>query len=243
MKQTVRTVLLSSVIALAGLMGCQKETPAPVAGPGGVIPGERAAKRAIKRVFHLTRMEKRDRLFDMIDSAYEPILKSLQSLDPSREQLINVLKVSAHRDLALMLENKTLTNVPGLTKIIMGPAKEKDFQFDGKTALLKLEIPMPSGKKKTVSTKVVRDDVSWTVNLPLTEDPDAKADPAVVDEIKADTDKIVAALKKVMDGYSERLKAGEMIETQEIREKLDEAGRPLVAVMQRIIYGETNIKG
>lgn len=243
MKRLILTgALFGMVGGLAGLLGCDSDPAPPPPGPGGIQPGKKAAEASVARLLNRIELEQRDRVFMLLDTAYEPVLKSFQGLDASRKRLIKALRETSQEDLALILGQKQITSAPELIEIVVGRPKQSDFNFAGETALMKLELPMPDGKRKEAWVKITRDDVRWRVAVPFADSPDAKPSGQVPKGVLADADKAVAGMKKVMDDLSTRLEKGEMIEATTIREKLSKAGRPLAAVVQRIIYGQTNIK-
>jgi len=227
---------------LAGSLGCEQQGGSAGAGSGGIIPGQRAAKRSVNRLFKMIRLEERDRAFVGIDKAYEPVLKCMQTLDESRKQLIEALQEAGHVDLAEIMKRKTVTLSPDLIEVVLGPPKQLDFKGDGKKATVKVEALCPDGTKKAYWASMVREDVTWELMLPLATTPDGKSGSPTPDQTLAATQKAVAAMKPVMTDLTTRLKAGEMIEEDAMREKLSAVAKPLAAAMQAMIYGQASIK-
>ncbi|MBN1341065.1 MAG: hypothetical protein JXQ73_00190 [Phycisphaerae bacterium] len=190
----------------------------------------------------MVQLGERDRAFGMLDERYDPILESLKKLDASRDRLIKALDDSNHADLAAMLRQKRLTSAPGFIEIICGEPKNLDFTSDGKTAVIKVSVPMPDGKTQQAWVRLSSEGVGWRVALPFAQSADAEPKGVPVGELQSEVDKAVADLQKAMDDFSGRLEAGQMIETGVIRDKLTACGRPIAAVMQRLIYNQTNIK-
>lgn len=238
---TVTGAVLGTIFGSSFLPGC-KQDAGPAGGPGGFVPGQRAAERAVARLFELIQLEERDRIFGSIDEAYQPILESLQTLDEPRERLIQALTDTSNNDLALLLFRKRLTSAPELVEIAVGPVKQVDFRPEATKASVKLELQVPNGGRKEAWTTVYRKGVSWRVNVPLAYSADGKTTGPSPEQILGDVKKAVSDLKQVMEDLTKRLEAGEMVEPFEIREKLTAAGRPLGAAMQNILYGQTNIR-
>jgi len=238
----MRQLAMMGVIlgSIAGLMvGCgDNSTPQPVK-PGGIVPGELAAKRAVTRLFRMIQLEERDRAFGMLDDAYQPILESLKTLDASSERLRKALKNSGHGSIAAMLEQKRLTLAPGCLEIVAGDPNCAELKSDGKKAVVKVQVALPDGKCKEAWASMTRKEITWKLKLPLADAPDAKPGGPSPSETRAAVDKAVAAMKPVIDDLAARIEATEMIEETVITEKLTTAARPLAAALQRMVYGET----
>ncbi len=233
----VMGVILGSI---AGLMvGCgDNSTPAPIK-PGGIVPGQLAAKRAVTRLFRMIQLEERDRAFRMLDDAYQPILGSLQTLDASSDRLRKALDTSGHGSIAAMLKQKRLTLAPGYIEIVAGDPNCLELKADDKNAVVKVEVALPDGKCKEAWASMTRKEITWKVKLPLANGPDAKPGGPSPSETRAAVDKAVAGMKPVIDDLAGRLEAAEMIEESVIAEKLTTAARPLAAALQQMVYGET----
>ena len=243
MKRLVLAGMAVGVVGvLSGSLGCDEQAGPAAAGPGGIIPGQRAAKRSVNRLFKMIRIEERDRAFVGIDKAHAPVLKCMQTLDGARKELVDALTEAGYVDLAEIVKRKTVTSAPDLIEVVLGSPKELDFKSDDRKAVLKVEATGPDGKKKQYWASMVREDISWRLALPLTNAPDAKPGSPTPDQTLAATEKAIAGIKTVMVDLTGRLKAGEMLEARAIREKLTAAARPLAAAMQAMIYGQTSIK-
>ncbi len=230
---------LGTVVGLMGTIGCKKEAKAPI---GGVIPGRRAAERSVIRFFDLVRLEKRDRALGALDESYTPVLKSLQELDGPRDRLVKALRESAHADLTLLLPKKELTSCPGLVEVVLGPPKQLGFECDEESGVVNVEVLLPDGTRKKAWAKIHKKGVPWKITMPFAYSADGKPSGPTPQETLAAISKAVAAMEPVMTKLAERLEAGEMIEDSEICEQLNQAGRPIAAALQRMIYGQTNIK-
>jgi len=207
-----------------------------------VIPGRRASERAVTRLFNLVRLEKRDRAFATLDKAYRPVLNRLEALDESRDRLIKALEGSAHADLALMLRHKPLTLTPEPVDVVFGPPTMIEFKPGARQATAKVAVMLPNGEQKQVWAKIARDGITWRVMVPLADSAEGKPSGPSPKETLSAVDKAVGEIKEVLDELAGRLEGGEMIEEAAISERLTAAGRPLVAALQRMIYGQTTIE-
>ncbi len=228
---------------MAAMVGCSKEEAQPASGAGGFRPGDRAIQRAVGYLFTLIRLEERDRVFNMMDKDHEPILTSLKQLDEPRKRLIEALRNTSHIDLSEVLSQKRLTSLPAPIEVIVAAPKLLEHKSTGENqALVHVEYLQPDGKTRKAWTKLEKESVSWRTTLPFTDTPEGKAGGPSIEQTKTEVDKAVASVKTVMEDLSGRLEKGEMMEDQQIREKLVVATKPLAAAIQTMVYGQTNIK-
>jgi hypothetical protein len=195
-------------------------------------------------LFSLIRLEERDRVFGMMNRENEPILASLKQLDDARKRLIDMLNQTAHVDLAYVLMQKRITCIPDDVDIVFGAPEVLEYKRasqDAQTpesAEVKVKVAAPGGKSRQAWVRMKRDGLSWRLTMPLADSPEAGPDKALVEKVRGDVDKAVSGLKTVMTDLANRLEAGGMMEDAAMREKLTEAGRPLVTAIQRMIYGQ-----
>jgi hypothetical protein len=235
-----------TLMAMAILVGCSKEEPAPLVTGGGkeLRPGDRAIQRAVPYLFTLIQLEERDRVFGMVDKDHEVILASLKQLDETRMRLIKALEQTAHQDLAYVLTQKRLTCMPESLDVVLNLPKVVEYKVNDQelTALVKVSLTEPDGKLREVYTNMKKEGLTWRIRLPLADKPDGPAIPAAAPNvIREEVEKNIVGIKKVMLEFATRLEAGDMIEEGFIRQVLDEAGRPLAATLQKMIYGQSAI--
>lgn len=234
--------VLGTFVGFIGLSGCKQDPgPAP-AGPGGFVPGQRAAERATPHLFELMQLEERDRIFAVIDESYAPILECLKTLDESRGALAKALAGVSYGDLGFMLSRKRITCSPERIDIVVGPFKQVDFKFGQEKSDVKLELSVPDGGKKDAWTIATSKGVGWRVKVPIAYSSDLKTSGPSPEQILAELKPAVANMKKLMDSLSKRLAAGDMVEASDVRRKLFAAGKPLGAAIQQIVYGKANLK-
>ncbi len=221
------------------LMGCGKEEPAPAV--QGLKPGDRAVQRAVPYFFTLVRLEERDRVFNMMDKANEGILASLKQLDEPRLRLIRALEQAAHMDLAILLGQKRLTCTPEPVEVVAGTPKVVEYKIDDTNATVKIEYRQPDGQTRQGYVPMKKEGLTWRMKMPPSDKPDGRTTGSSPDEIRAEIEKVVPPLRKTMQEFSERLEAGEMIESSFISQVLAEAARPLSSAVQKMIYGQTNL--
>jgi len=227
------------------LAGCKSEAPPPAGAPGGQFkPGERAIQRAVPYLFTLIRLEERDRVFKLISYSYEPVLDALKQLDDARNRLIDALTQTAHTDLASVLTQKRLTSLPDAVEVIVGPPNVLEYKMEGETALVRFDMPLPDGVSKQAWAQLRRDPNAsgWRIDLPFAESPGGTGVGPSGEQVRAEVDKAARDMKALMSELADRLEAGEMMDSAPIRRKLTEAGRPLAAAIQRMIYGRSNIR-
>jgi hypothetical protein len=241
------SVMVGAACGLVAMLGCSKEAPAPVSMAGGkdVRPGDRAIQRNVPYLFTLIRLEERDRVFGMMNRENEPILTSLKQLDDARKRLIDMLNQTAHVDLASVLAQKRITCIPDNVDIVLGAPEVLEYKREPQDAQtpeiaeVKVKVTAPGGKSKQAWVRMKREGMSWRLTMPLADSPAAGPSKALVEQVRGEVDKAVSGLKKVMTDLADRLEAGEMMEDAPMRQKLTEAGRPLVTALQKIIYGQS----
>ncbi len=236
------TVYGGLAAAVTLLPACKSEQGGPQAPVGGVIPGRRAVQRSAIKVLNLLRLDERDRAFQTLDAAYEPVLAELKAIDESRQRLLSALDQSGHQDLATLLEQKELTAVPMDLDIIPATPKFIKLDSDGTNAIVQYEVQYPDGQTKQVYIKAAKEGgISWRIVLPFVENPDQDVDMTKVADLAAEAKKAAQELKKTLDAIAEELEKGAILSDEAICDRLHKAGKGVGGVVQKLIYGQDYI--
>lgn len=237
---TVYGVLAAAVTLLPACKNEQGPPPGPI---GGVIPGQRAAQRSAIKVVNLLRLDERDRAFQTLDPAYEPVVTQLKIIDDARLRLIKALDESGHQNLATVLEHKELTASPLPVEIVPSTPKYLELDSDGTSAIIQYEVEYPDGKTKKVFAKAEKNEgITWRLTLPFVESPDQDVDMAKVADLAAEAEKASKELKKALDDVADQLEAGKMLTEEAITQRLMKASKGVGGVIQKLIYGKNYTK-